>query len=361
MADDACFPEPEAMDNAPGHDGESVPEWLQRSTHPRAADLRRFLNRNIACLPEDARVSFCSALKKKPVWESALFELVVARTLQQLGGSLRYEQPNAEGRHPDFTARFGERSVVVEAIAPEFDQEMALRRKKHEQVLQIIESRLPEGWTVLLESVPDFEFSEPKTNLKKALDAISDQTPAESAEDRRPFRFDLPQGALKFTLVPGRFGRAIGMGPVYVSSSDAKQRIRHALDKKRSQVRAESRPALLAILGSGSAGFDDFDEVLFGHPVIQLGPDPHAPERYFKASGAFARGSGSPTYSGILAFTELGPLGCHGPVLYVHPRSAAALPEEFAVLERRSLGADGIEISPATDPRLLEDLSWARP
>lgn len=355
-----CFPKPNAIDNALTRRGESVPEWLQRSTHPRAADLRRFLNRNIACLPEDARVSLCSALKKNPVWESALFELVVARTLQLLGGSLRYEQPNAEGRHPDFTARFGERSVVVESIAPKFDQEMALRRKKHEQVLPIIESRVPEGWTVLLESVPDFGFSESTTDLKKALDEISDQPPAESAEDWRTFRFDLPQGVLKFVLIPGRFGRAIGSGPVYVASSDAKGRIRHALGKKRSQVRAEGQPVLLAVLGSGSAGSDDFDEVLFGYPVIQLGPDPHAPARYFKASGAFARGSGSPTYSGVLAFTELGPLGCHGPVLYVHPRSAVALPAEFAVLERRSLGTDGIEISPASEPRLLEDLGWAK-
>jgi hypothetical protein len=361
VADDACFPEPEAMDNAPGHDGESVPEWLQRSTHPRAADLRRFLNRNIACLPEDKRVLLCSALKKRLVWESALFELIVAGTLQMLGGSLRFEQPNAEGRHPDFTARFGEHSVVVEAIAPEFDQEMRLREKKYDDVRKIIESRIPVGWTAFLESAPDFGLSESKRDVKRALDAISDQPPAESAEDRRSFRLDLPQGVLKFTLVPGRFGRAIGMGPVYVSSSDAKQRIRHALDKKRSQVRAESRPVLLAILGSGSAGFDDFDEVLFGYPVIQFGPSPQASARYFKASGAFARGTGSPTYSGVLAFTELGPFGCDGPVLYVHPRSATVLPQELAALERRSLDADGIEISPAPQPHLLEDLGWAKP
>jgi hypothetical protein len=340
--------------------GESVPEWLQRSTHPRAAKVRRFLNRNIACLPECARVSFCLALKKEPVWERALFELVVARTLQLIGASLRFEQPNAEGRRPDFTARFEELSVVVEATAPEFERQMALREKTHEQVLDVIESRVPEGWTVLLESVPDFGFSESKADLKKALDEISHQPPPEDAEDRRRFRLDLPQGVLKLVLIPGRFGRAIGSGPVYVASSDAKGRIRHALGKKRSQVRAESQPVLLAVLGSGSAGFDDFDEVLFGYPVIQLGPDPHAPARYFKASGAFARGSGSPTYSGVLAFTELGPFGCHGPVLYVHPRSAVALPAEFAVLERRSLGTDGIEISPASEPRLLEDLGWAK-
>jgi hypothetical protein len=358
MANHVCFPEPDITDSTWAARGESVLEWLQRSTHPRAAEVRRFLNRNIACLPKDARVSFCSALKKKPVWESALFELVVARTLQLLGASLRFEQANVEGRRPDFAARFGEHSVVVEAIAPQFDQAMTLRKKKHEQVLDIIESRVPEGWTALLESVPDFGFSESKTELKRALEGISHQPPPRNTEHPRRIRLDLPQGTLKLTLIPGRFGRAIGGGPVYVTGSDAKQRIRYALNKKRSQVRAESQPVLLAILGSGTAGFDDFDEVLFGHPAIQLGPDPQACARFFKASGEFARRSGEPTYSGVLALTDLGPFGCRGPVLFVHPRSAGALPDEFAILETRSLSANGIEILPTADRGLLDDLDW---
>lgn len=360
MTTQLCFPEPEAIDGAPARRGEPVPDCLERSTHPRAVEVRRFLNRNVDCLPEEARASFCRALKTR--WDSALFELIVARTLQLLGASLRFEEPNVEGRRPDFIARFDALAIVVEAIAPEFDREMTLQEAKHAPLLEIIEAHVPEGWTIFLEALPGFEFSEPKTSLKKALAAISNPPPPRDAEDRRPFRFDLPQGTLKFTLVPRRFGSsAIGGGPVYVGRTDAKARIRHALDKKRSQVRAQSQPVLLAILASGiSVGLDDFDDVLFGHPVAALGLDLQTYATRFDASGSFARGNGPPTYSGVLAFTGLTPFRCHGPVLYVHPGSAATLPKELGVLARRSLDADGIKISPSTEPHLLDDLGWAK-
>lgn len=311
-------------------------------------------------MPKDARSSIYHDLNKRD-FDCALFELVVARTLQLLGGSIRFEQQNPEGRHPDFTAQFGELTVIVEATAPKFDQDMALQEKKHGPLLRIIESRIPEEWSVLLGSLPDFECSESKATLKQALDKISNQPPPRNAEDRLRFRFDLPQGPLKFTLIPGKYSsRAISGGPAYVGWSDAKQRIRHALNKKRSQVRAESHPVLLAILGSGSAGFDDFDEVLFGHFVNKFDSEQQTRVTRFSASGMFAKGSGLPTYSGILAFTDLTPLGCQVPVLYVHPRSVSPLPEEFEVLERRTLGVDGIDVLPTTEPHLLDDLGWAR-
>jgi len=361
MTNSVCFPEPEVIDNSLATRGESVPQFLQRSKHSRAAEVRRFLNENVARLPEDARASFCNALKKRKRWESALFELVVARTLQLLGGNLTFEQPNIEGRKPDFMVQLGEHIIVVEATAPHFDQETALQEKKHSHLLTIIDSRVPEGWSVLLQSLPRFEFSESKSSLKKALDEISNQLPPQNARDWRPFRFVLPQGTLEFTLVPGRYSSsAIGGEPVYISGSDAKQRILHALNKKRSQVQAQDEPVLLAILASGTAGFDDFDDVLFGHHVTEIDPDLRLHATRFKAAGTFGSGSGSPTYSGVLAFAGLTPFGCKGPVLYVHPRSIVPLPEQFEVLERRILGDRGIEIAPATAPDLLEELNWVR-
>jgi len=360
MADRIWFPEPEEVDNTWSSRDESVSQYLERSTHPRAIQVRSFLNRNISCLPDYARSSICHDLNKKD-FDSALFELVVARTLQLLGGSLDFEQQNAEGRHPDFTAQFRELTIVVEATAPKFDQNMALQKKEDNLLLGIIESRVPKGWSVLLESLPDFDSAESKTSLKRALDKISNKPPPQNAEDQLRFRFDLPQGPLKFTLIPGKYGsRAIGCSPVYVDSSDAKQRIRHALKNKRSQVRSEGDPVLLAILGSGSADFDDFDEVLFGHFANEFDSEQQTRATHFSASGMFAKGSGLPTYSGILAFTDLTPLGCQGPVLYVHPRSVDPFPAEFEILERRNLTIDGIEILPRTEPHLLEDLGWAR-
>jgi len=361
MTDSVCFPEPEGIDNSLATRGESVPQFLQRSKHSRAVEVRRFLNENVARLPEDARASFCNALKKRKRWESALFELVVARTLQLLGGNLTVEQQNIEGRKPDFMVRLGKHAIVVEATAPNFDQKTAQEEKKHTQLLNIIESRVPEAWSVLLQSLPHFEFSESKASLKKALDEISNQPLPQNARDLRTFRFVLPQGTLEFTLVPGRYGgSAIVGGPVYISGSDAKQRILHALNKKRSQVQAQNEPVLLAILASGTCGFDDFDDVLFGHHVTELDPDLRPCVTRFKTSGAFTKGTGPPTYSGVLAFTDLTPFGCEGPVLYVHPRSIVPFPEQFEVLERRILGTQGIEILPATDPDLLEELNWVR-
>lgn len=360
MITQVCLPEPEAIDSTPRRRGESVPNYLDRSTHQRAVEVRRFVNRNIDCLPEEARASFCRLLRTR--WDSAFFELVVARTLQLLGASLRFEEPNVEGRRPDFIARFGALAIAVEAVAPEFDRERTLQEAKHAPLLAIIEARVPQGWTILLEALPGFGFSEPKTSLKKALAAISELPRPRDTEDYQRFRFDLPQGTLKFTLVPGRFGSsAIGGGPVYVGWSDAKERIRHALDKKRSQVRAQSQPVLLAILASGiNAGFSDFDDVLFGHPIAELGLDLQVCATRFDSSGLFARRTGPPIYSGVLAFTGLTPFGCQGPVLYVHPGSAAILPKELGVLARRSLDAGGIKTSPSTDLHLLDVLGWAR-
>jgi len=70
--------------------------------------------------------------------------------------------------------------------------------------------------------------------------------------------------------------------------------------------------------------------------------------------------AGSPTYSGVWAFTSLTPFGCKGPVLYIHPRSIAAFPQQFEVLERRILGDSCVEIVPSTVPNLLEELYWAQ-
>ena len=354
------FPEPEAIDKTGKSPEESTSQWLGRCTRPLAVEIRRFLNQNIACLPEDVRASFCHALKTR--WLSALFELVVARTLQLLGGSLTVEQINIEGRRPDFRARFGKQPVVVEATAPKFDQKTEHEEKNHVQLRKIIESRIPEGWSVILQSLPNFGPSESKASLKKALDKIASYPPPQHDREQHHIRSKLSRGVFEFILIPrNQDSNVIAGGPVYVSFSDSKQRILQALKKKRRQVRAQDEPVLLAVLASGIvSGFGDFDEVLFGHPVTQLGRDLEPLATHFEAAGLFAKGSGLPTYSGVLAFTSLTPFSCKGPVLYIHPRSSIPLPEQFEVLERRTLRTQGIEIVPATKLNLLEELAWAK-
>ena len=111
MVNRICFPEPVAVDDTWATYRESTVDWLQRSTRPRAQKVRRFLNENIARLPETVQASFFHAIRSR--WHSGLSELVVARTIQLLGGVFCVEESNSEGRRPDFKATFGKQDVVI--------------------------------------------------------------------------------------------------------------------------------------------------------------------------------------------------------------------------------------------------------
>jgi len=78
--DRECFCEPPEADTAPMTRSEDVPALLRRSTRERAKRIRKFLNQNLDLLPKSARTSMCQKLHV--FWESGLFELIVARTLQ---------------------------------------------------------------------------------------------------------------------------------------------------------------------------------------------------------------------------------------------------------------------------------------
>ena len=57
------FPEPEKRDGSPSRRGESTPSWLARSTQPKAAYLRTFLNKNLAALPIECRQNGCRSAR----------------------------------------------------------------------------------------------------------------------------------------------------------------------------------------------------------------------------------------------------------------------------------------------------------
>jgi hypothetical protein len=288
--------------------------------------------------------------------------LIVARTIQILGGSFETECVNPEGRRPDFKARFGDKTVAIEVIAPEFDREISAQEKRAVPLLELIESRIPSAWSVLIEELPEFEASKSKSEFKKALDHISEEPPPKNDQDWRKIIYQFPQGTLQLTLVPGRQGDSciIG-GPVYTGWGDAEKRIVHALRKKRSQVRSESVPAILAIVASGmSCSVSDFQRVLLGCHVTTVSSDRKDRSTRFEPAGEFAKGRGTPTYSGVLAFIGMSPFKCGDPVLFVHPRATTPLPDHFDIIERRSLVSQSVEIRPAARARLLDSLNWAR-
>ncbi len=59
--------------------------WLRRSTLPLADDCREFLNRNLSLLPEDCQKGIFDHLQHKQHYKAGFFELIVGRTLQELG------------------------------------------------------------------------------------------------------------------------------------------------------------------------------------------------------------------------------------------------------------------------------------
>ncbi len=76
------LPEPSIVDDSSARRGEHTLDWLARSTLPRAKACRRFLNENLAAIPQEHQPRLFHDLRVR--WKSAFFELMVLRTLQLL-------------------------------------------------------------------------------------------------------------------------------------------------------------------------------------------------------------------------------------------------------------------------------------
>jgi hypothetical protein len=354
------FSEPEELDDTWAPDEESVVSWLERSTLPRAKNIRQFLNELLAAIPTDLQGQFQDNLRHR--WNSAFFELVVARTIQLLGGQFEVEITNDKGRRPDFRARFPSQEFVIEAMSPKFDRETADRIVQDTELKRIIERNMPSEWSVLLHRLPKFDPSESRSPLKKVMQGLRDLAPPTHENDLREFTFDLPQGTLAFTLVPRLVGVGnVLSGPAYTSFSDSQQRILYALKKKRNQTRSEKLPVILAIHASGiSSSFEDFDTTLFGHTVSRVGADGQELDVYFRPDGLFSRLGIRNSYAGVLAFIHLTPLGMQGPVLYLHP-DAEVKDTGWERLERRIVSATGVSCIPAATPRLADEFRFVKP
>src|SRR5688572_22019060 len=106
------FAEPDRADESAANRDEHTLDWLARCTNWKAKECRRFLNEYLHLLPTDMVESFQQNARHR--WRSAFFELVVARTLQELGAEITVEETNESGRRPDFRAAFPDASIIVE-------------------------------------------------------------------------------------------------------------------------------------------------------------------------------------------------------------------------------------------------------
>jgi hypothetical protein len=114
------MPEPSIPDDTYARRGEHTLDWLSRSTLVRAKECRRFLNEHLSKLPVSNQSKIFHDLRYK--WHSTFFELIVARLLQELGGTLVFENNNRDGKCPDFNTRFPDATIIVEAKAPIFNK-----------------------------------------------------------------------------------------------------------------------------------------------------------------------------------------------------------------------------------------------
>jgi hypothetical protein len=292
---------------------------------------------------------------------STLFELMVGRTLQELGAALEVEVTNGAGYRPDYRARFGATTITVEATCPDYGREMREEYSRVYALFRFVEEAVPEQWSVWLGELPELGPGDSKQGLKRALRKTAPREGPSHKDDCREAVVMLDGGHLDLTYVPRLPGDPVILaGPALSGWDTSEERIRSALRNKRRQVRAEAYPVLLAINGAtGGRRTDSCDHALFcrGCTVVALpGRRSHSELQW---DGVFmSRGNGRPpTYAGVLAFPDLHSGHRCDPVGYLHPRFVGVLPAALEALEWRSAAPPhGIRIKPACRRGVLPSL-----
>ena len=359
---DVWFPEPVEADNTFAKRGEGAFRWLGRSTAERAVACRRFLNENIDELPIDWQPKVYKDLRDKE-WFDTFFELIVARTLQILGATIKVEVPiEGTNKNPDFLARFPHGAVIVEATVPKTNEVIREHSDRNEDLVEIIESLAPEGWTVAVWRLPKLGPSDSKQYFKRAVREMFNSLRPEDSGQMVEVSTDIAGGEISMSLIPGRKGdQAVGVHGMAYGMDDTEIKIRKTVERKKKQVRKASEPVLLAIGTQPlSGGLDDFNRALFGRTYERLGYFRETVEVGFDGDGLFAKKRPEPpTYAGVLAFTNVGWRGVPDPVLYLHPRFDGNLPQALDRLEQRTyMEGIGVSIRPAQGGRILQEMNF---
>ncbi len=355
------LPDPSVPDDTYARRGEHALDWLSRSTIVRAKECRRFLNEHLSKLPANNQSKIFHGLRNK--WHSTFFELIVARLLQELGGSLVFESNNRDVRRPDFNAQFSDVTIIVEATAPIFNKATGEQLKSQVPLLEFIESNIPKGWEVGVYQLPNIGLTDSKKGFKRTVkNMLRIPPPSEDDEDNELIE-ELPTGIIHLHLWPKNITskQLIYDAPI-AFNDNSEVRIRHAVKNKRGQVRSSEEPVFLAIQASGiSSEFDDFDMALFGRGYARYDEQRRLTGTGFAADGIFnEQRDKTPTYAGVLAFLTVGFNACTAPVLYRHPRFSGVLPEALLQLEQRMYNEESneIQIQPSKAQGLVERLNF---
>jgi len=345
------FPEPAEEDDSIARHGEGTYGWLSRSTSARAKDCRRFLNENVNRVPRNWQTKLHNDFRTRE-WSSVFFELIVARILELLGGSIEVEVPIAEtNKRPDFIARFPDGVITVEATIPEINRRINRQTAENEELVRIIETLTPAKWSVRAWRLPRVGPSDSKKDFKRTIQGIFAKLPADPGPDQEPIEVELYYGELMLTLHPGRKGkRAVKVRGMASGPDDTEQKIRAIVNRKKKQVRKSTTPVFLAVSTSPFGGRDDYDGALFGLTYEHVDHKGATIASGFDPVGVFgSKRSEPPTIAGVLAFMEVGFPGVADPVLYLHPRFNGPLPESLKRLEQRTYQeGKGVSVQRAT-------------
>lgn len=352
--------EPSLSDETYKNREEDTPAWLRRSTIARARDCRRFLNEHISKLPTHHQKKMVHSLEER--WESAFFELLTARILQELGALVEFEEANSSGSHPDFLATFSDGAVIVEAKAPVINSTAEKISEIRQPLSKIIASSLPPGWMVGVWDLPDIGPADSKKAFKRKVCEMLNLPPPRPEDRDIELVAEFPQGTLHLHLSPtGKEHKRLGLEAPISLVDDTEQRIRHIVAKARKQVRASASPVLLAIHASGfCSDLEDFDHALYGGSFEQLDRGHRVVATGFRADGEFSnKRNKPPTYAGVLAFLEMNFHCCSSPILYLHPRFQGVLPKSLMNLGQRRFDSaeEKIRSAPSKLPKLIEKLN----
>jgi hypothetical protein len=351
---EAWFPKPEQPDPTIARTDEGTVSWLRRSTLPLANDCREFLNRNLSVLPEGCRDGIFKHLRHEQHHKDGFFELVVARTLQELGADIACEPENPIDRsRVDYAATFPDGVVFVEAVSPVLDKELGAVLKRESPLTQLIKDRVPPGWAADVRELPNVGLDESKRHIKAFLQRVMNIPPPTRDDEEVEIRGLFEQGDLRVILFPqSRHGLSadtkIAMYAVGYWPNDQAV-LRGAVKRKYRQLSNLDGTSLVALnMASTTASREELDRALFGTSETQFDRYMNEVRRYRKNDGLFAGGAGEPTISGVLAFPEVGFLPCDDPILWVHPRFEGALPRALNDLETRYAPS-----APDADPEVI--------
>jgi hypothetical protein len=353
------FAEPTAVDDSFARDDETTFDWISRATSEKGILSRRFLNENLGKVPATWQSKLYNDFRTRD-WHTVFFELIVGRTLQILGAAIEVEQPVAgTTRRPDFLAEFPDATITVEATVPELNRVVAKRMDCNEELVKIIESLTPAGWSVQVWHVPELGSNDSKQQFKRTIIETFSQIPAASPGSM-PLDITHNYGELDLTLWPGRSGeRVAGIRAVAAGPDDTEERIRVAVINKKKQVKKSDSPVVLAISVSPFGRLDDFDQALFGSTFESVDHRGRTISTGFTPTGIFGTSRpNAPTIDAVLAYQRVGFTEVADPVLYLHPRSSAKLSAALMNLQTRSVNANGVQVKPPAVNDVLSDMNF---